>query len=398
MVSWTNPNNSDLRAVKVYRRTANTTPTDDTYLVDTLYGEPNAITTTIFGDQDGLTAGTTYYFWVRAINHSGQHSSFVGSVNGTFTAAVIGDGTITTLKLAADAVTNAKIAVDAIQGDVIAAGAIVENKLADNAITADKIASNSITSAKIAANTIVAGDIAANTITATQIAADTITASEIAANTISASEINVSTLSAISANVGTLTAGTIDASSLTISNITASNISTGTLNANRINLNGSTLGVTSDGLNIASGGVTVTEVGTRAVGSQKSASASGTSNFPDGRSGDNFGTIHTFSYTTADAGVYMIQASCMVGGDFNSTTQLESRIRVGSTVVADYLSPIGSSAIQPIIQQGTISLAANTTVTVDFQGQVKQDNPPAGEPVDIGGFSSALNIFKLSKQ
>ena len=398
LVSWTNPNNSDLRAVKVYRRTANTTPTDDTYLVDTLYGEPNAITTTIFGDQDGLTAGTTYYFWVRAINHSGQHSSFVGSVNGTFTAAVIGDGTITTLKLAADAVTNAKIAVDAIQGDVIAAGAIVENKLADNAITADKIASNSITSAKIAANTIVAGDIAANTITATQIAADTITASQIAANTISASEINVSTLSAISANVGTLTAGTIDASSLTISNITASNISTGTLNANRINLNGSTLGVTSDGLNIASGGVTVTEVGTRAVGSQKSASASGTSNFPDGRSGDNFGTIHTFSYTTADAGVYMIQASCMVGGDFNSTTQLESRIRVGSTVVADYLSPIGSSAIQPIIQQGTISLAANTTVTVDFQGQVKQDNPPAGEPVDIGGFSSALNIFKLSKQ
>ena len=438
LVSWTNPNNSDLRAVKVYRRTANTTPTNDTYLVDTLYGEPNAITTTIFGDQDGLTAGTTYYFWVRAINHSGQHSGFVGSVNGTFTAAVIGDGTITTLKLAAEAVTNAKIAVDAIQGDVIAAGAITTAKIgndqvtnaliatnavnqdsiaansvtaseivastitateiASNAITTDKINANAVTAAKITANTITASEIAANTITATQIAADTITASEMAANSITASEINVSTLSAISANVGTLTAGTIDASTLTINNITASNISAGTLNANRINLNGSTLGVTSNGLNIASGGVTVTEVGTRAVGSQKSASASGTSNFPDGRSGDNFGTIHTFSYTTADAGVYMIQASCMVGGDFNSTTQLESRIRVGSTVVADYLSPIGSAAIQPIIQQGTISLAANTTVTVDFQGQVKQDNPPAGEPVDIGGFSSALNIFKLSKQ
>jgi len=26
LISWTNPNNSDLRAVKIYRRTANTNP------------------------------------------------------------------------------------------------------------------------------------------------------------------------------------------------------------------------------------------------------------------------------------------------------------------------------------------------------------------------------------
>jgi hypothetical protein len=398
LVSWTNPNNSDLRAVKVYRRTANTTPTDDTHLVDTLYGEPNAITTTIFGDQDGLTAGTTYYFWVRAINHSGQHSSFVGSVNGTFTAAVIGDGTITELKLADDAVTNAKIAVNAIQGDVIAAGAIVEGKLGTNSISAAKIQTDAVTSAKILANNIIASKIATDAIIARHIQADQVTAGKINADAVTAREINVSTLSAISANVGTLTAGTIDASSLTINNITASNISTGTLNANRINLNGSTLSVTSNGLNIATSGITTTEIGTRAVGSQKSASASGTSNFPDGRSGDNFGTIHTFSFTASDAGLYMISASCMVGGDFHSLTQLESRIRAGSTVVADYLSPIGSAAIQPIIQQGTVNLSAAQTVTIDFQGQVKQDNPAGGEPVDIGGFSSALNIIKLSNQ
>ena len=170
------------------------------------------------------------------------------------------------------------------------------------------------------------------------------------------------------------------------------------LSADKIQIDGVTLDTSGGQLIIKTDGISTTQIGTRAVGSQKSASASGTSNFPDGRSGDNFGNIHTFSFTTADAGVYMIQESCMVGGDFHSLTQLESRIRVGSTVVADYLSPIGSAAIQPIIQQGTISLAAATTYTVDFQGQVKQDNPAGGEPVDIGGFSSALNIIKLSKQ
>ena len=210
LVSWTNPNNSDLRAVKIYRRTANTTPTDDTYLVDTLAGEPNAVTTTIFGDQDGLTAGTTYYFWVRAINHSDQHSAFSSSVNGTFTAAVIGDGTITELKLADDAVTNAKIAVDAIQGDVIAAGAIVENKLATNAITADKISANAVTAVKITAGAVVAGKLAADSIVANNIQADAVTATKIQANAVNADKINVSNLAAISANMGSITAGSID--------------------------------------------------------------------------------------------------------------------------------------------------------------------------------------------
>jgi len=394
LVSWTNPNNSDLRAVKVYRRTANTTPTDDTYLVDTLYGEPNAITTTIFGDQDGLTAGTTYYFWVRAINHSGQHSGFVGSVNGTFTAAVIGDGTITELKLADDAVTNAKIAVDAIQGDVIAAGAIVEGKLGTDSISAAKIQADAVTSAKILANNIIASKIATDAIIARHIQADQVTAGKINADAVTAREINVSTLSAISANVGTLTAGTIDASSLTISNITASNISTGTLNANLINLNGSTLGVTSNGLNIASGGVSVAEIGTRAVGSFIVNGASGSSLFGDARSSTNFNNIITATFTTAEGGDYLIVANCMVGGVFNTLTKLESRIITGTTVIADYQSPTGGSAIQPIILGGKITLSANTSYTIALQGQVIQDNTTP----DVSGFSTRISALKLNKQ
>ena len=260
LISWTNPNSSDLRAVKIYRRTANTNPTDDTHLVDTLAGEPNAVTTTIFGDQDGLSAGTTYYFWVRAINHSGQHSAFTSSVNGTFVAAVIGDGTITALKLANDAVTNAKIAVNAIQGDVIAAGAIVEDKLATNAITANKIATNAITAVKITAGAIVAGKLATNSIVATNIQTNAVTTDKINADAVNADKINVSTLSAITGNVGTLNAGTIDAASMTISNLNAGSITAGNLSATRLTLNGSTLTADGSGLKISTAGVNTTEL------------------------------------------------------------------------------------------------------------------------------------------
>jgi len=82
-VKWTNPSNKDLRAVKVYQRTANTTPTDDTHLIQTIYGAPSSISKADFGVQDGLALDTTHYFWVRAINHSGTHSSgFVSAGNG----------------------------------------------------------------------------------------------------------------------------------------------------------------------------------------------------------------------------------------------------------------------------------------------------------------------------
>ncbi len=254
LVSWTNPNVTDLRAVKVYRKTSNTTPTDDTDLVETIAGEPNAVTTTLFGDQDGLTAGTTYFFWVRAINHSGQHSSFSSSVSGNFAAAGVADGSITTLKLAAQAVTNAKIAVAAIQGDVIAAGAIVEAKLGTDAVTSAKIADNAVTSARIAAdavttakiaddavtNALIATDavnqdsIAANAVTATQIVAGTITASEIASNAITTAKINAGAITAAKIGTGEITATQIASNTITASQIAADAIGVSELAANSV--------------------------------------------------------------------------------------------------------------------------------------------------------------------
>lgn len=432
LVSWTNPNTSDFRAVKVYRKTSNSTPTDDTDLVDTIGGEPNKISTTLFGDQDGLTAGTTYYFWVRAVNHSDQHSAFSSSETGNFIKAVP-DGTIDTLQLAAQAVTNAKIAVNAIQGDVIAAGAIVEaklgvdavtsakiadnavntdqiaadaivaNKIASNAvtankitadaITADKIATNAVTSAKITAGAIVAGKLAADSIIASNIQTDAVTSDKIAADSVTANKITVSTLSAITGNLGTLSAGTIDANNVTISNLNASNISVGSLSAQRLTLNGSTLTADGTGLKITSGGVTVAEIGTRAVGALGLNGSAGVASFGDGRSGTNFADLLDVTFTSAEAGDYLIVGNCMVGGTFNTQTTLNSRIIVGSTQVADYTSPAGGAAIQPVVLAGKITLAANTSFTAKLQGQVTADN---GTP-NIVGFSRRISAIHLNK-
>jgi len=319
---------------------------------------------------------------------------------GAITESKIGADAVTTAKIADDAVTNALIATDAVNQDSIAAnsvtatqivaGTITASEIASNAITtakinagavnADKIASNSITSAKIVANTITASDIASNTITATQIAANTITSAEILAGTIVASDIQSGTLTSASGVFGTISAndittGTLNASNVDVTNLTADNITVGTLSALRLNLDGSTLTGSGSGLKISSGGVSIAEIGTRAVGAMVVNGASGTSSFGDGRSSDNFNNLITATFTTAEAGDYQIVANCMVGGVFNTLTQLESRIVVGTTVVADYSS-------------------ANTSYTVAMQGQVTQDNTTP----DIGGFSTRITALKLNKQ
>ena len=91
-ISWTNPSNTDLRAVKVYRKTADSTPSSDSDgLVETIAGEPGQKSLFFFGKHDGISAGTTYFFWVRAVNHSGVNSAFSSSVSGSFKNIVSGD-------------------------------------------------------------------------------------------------------------------------------------------------------------------------------------------------------------------------------------------------------------------------------------------------------------------
>ena len=271
VVSWINSTSADLKATKIYRRTSNTTPTDDTYLVETIYGQNGKKTSTLFGTQDGLTAGTTYYFWARSVNHSDVHSAFTSVATGSFTNVDVGeivDGAITTVKIAQDAVTNAKIAVDAIQGDVIAAGAITETKIgadavtaakmANDAVTADVVAAGAITTTKIADDAISTAKIAANAITASEIAAGSITSNEIAANTITAGQIAAGAIS-----TDELAANSITSAKIAANQITASEIAAGTITATQI----ATDTITAS--NIAAGAIATDELAANAVTAAK---------------------------------------------------------------------------------------------------------------------------------
>ena len=243
VVSWTNSTSADLKATKIYRRTSNTTPTDDTHLVDTIYGANGKKTTVVFGKQDGLDADTNYFFWVRSVNHSDVHSAFVGSATGNFTNVDVSDivnDAITEVKIASDAVTNAKIAVDAIQGDVIAAGAITEAKIGASAITTTKIDDDAITTAKINAGAITASEIASNAITTVKINANAITTAKINAGAITATEIAANAVTAVKINADAVTADKVAANA-----IVAANIVSGTITATEIASNA----ITTDKLN-----------------------------------------------------------------------------------------------------------------------------------------------------
>lgn len=237
LVSWTNSTSADLKATKIYRRTSNTTPTDDTYLVETIYGLNGKVTSTLFGTQDGLTAGTTYYFWVRSVNQSDVHSAFVGSASGNFTnvsAGEIVDGAITTVKLATDAVTNAKIAVDAIQGDVIAAGAIVEAKLGVDAVTNAKLADNAVNTAQIVSSAISAAKIATGAVTNTKLGTDAVTNAKLADNAVQTAQIAADAITTAKIATGAITSTELGTDAVTNAKLADNAVETAQLANNAI--------------------------------------------------------------------------------------------------------------------------------------------------------------------
>ncbi|MAO22836.1 MAG: hypothetical protein CMJ25_18965 [Phycisphaerae bacterium] len=85
-LSWSNPSNSDLRDIKIYRATSSGfTPNDGTNLVRTIAGVPSATQKVSFGIDDGLADSTTYYFKVKAVSFFDKESSASNQASGSFT-------------------------------------------------------------------------------------------------------------------------------------------------------------------------------------------------------------------------------------------------------------------------------------------------------------------------
>lgn len=142
----------DFAAVQVHvSTTANFNPSSGT-LVGQMLGAG------LFGI-GGLTAGTTYYVALVALNGAGQAgdpSVIVSGVPIAVPAGLPGPGSITTLMIQTGAVTTAQIA---------AAAGILGSQIAGATITTSNIFAGSITVALLAANLVVAGIVDATTIT-----------------------------------------------------------------------------------------------------------------------------------------------------------------------------------------------------------------------------------------
>ena len=163
-VSWTNPSNTDLRAVKVYRKTVDNTPTSDSDgLVETIYGEPGQKSLFFFGKQDGLSAGTTYFFWVRAVNHSGVNSAFSSSVSGSFKNIVAGDVDTTfsnTIAFKSNLTDGATI----ISGNNIQTGTLNADRIGTGTLNGSNVSVTNLSATNITGGTLSVDRIGANSL------------------------------------------------------------------------------------------------------------------------------------------------------------------------------------------------------------------------------------------
>jgi hypothetical protein len=171
-VVWVNPTDADLAFVEVYEFTASTpVPNAGTAATARIYGTDYV--------RQGLAAGAVRFYWVRAVDASGNKSAWAGGTSATASAV-----------------------------DMTGIFPITSTQIADDAITTPKLAANSITAAKVGTNEIIAtsANIANAVITTAKIA-------DAAINTAKIGDLQVSTLkiadNAVTVPVGAYTAGTI---------------------------------------------------------------------------------------------------------------------------------------------------------------------------------------------
>jgi hypothetical protein len=180
---------------------------------------------TRFGDVN-LDNATLYFYWVTAVDKSGNES-----------AKSAHDTTTTTQISAAEMVADIREEIGAARVDVVSslpssgysAGEFVylttDSKLyeyngsswvavvaevEDGSITETKIGNNSISTGKLQTNAVRSYHILSGEIDTGHLSANSITSGKISTGAVSADKIAVNTLAAINANLGTVTAGSLD--------------------------------------------------------------------------------------------------------------------------------------------------------------------------------------------
>jgi hypothetical protein len=285
-LNWVNPPELDFSHVEVYE--SGTTSSGSAIKIAEIASSSYS--------RNNLGWGVTRYYWLKAVDHSGNKSAFSAMANATsawiddpafeygiyslFTeqglyairdvtniptiGAFVGekifnredgrlyewdgttwnglgassfedlDGLLQTNQVALDAITNDLLANDAVQAENISNLAITSSKIAANAITETKISDSAISTPKIAAGAVTANNIAADSITTAKIAAGAVTATEVAANAIIAGKIAANAVTANTIAADSVTTAKIAAGAVTATEIAASTITGNKISANTI--------------------------------------------------------------------------------------------------------------------------------------------------------------------
>jgi predicted phage tail protein len=261
-LTFTPPSDSDVDHYDVFRHTAN--------VLSSASQVGDAIAN-VYVDT-GVLTGLTYYYWVRAVDRSGNPGDFTGPVNATTTPLTLADFqdlSIVNAKIANATIDDAKIATVSagkLTAGTITAGLIslgndrfkLESNLrrltvqddlnmprvllgklgsgnqdygiqiynssgflilgADglgiNVVGAGQLQDGAVTTDKLVANAVDVDKLAANSVTAVKMVAGSVTTPKLAAGAVTADKMTVAVLSAIVANLGTVTAGTLQANGL----------------------------------------------------------------------------------------------------------------------------------------------------------------------------------------
>ena len=261
-INWTNPADTDLNFVEIYENSTNTSSGA------TKVGVSGGDTFT----RTNLGLNQTKYYFLKAVDYSGNASAFTSGVSATTTylddpdfengirqifidagldliepvSSLPASGSFAgqTVFLTSDnklynwdgsSWTSSSGGVTSFSG---LSGSIAASQIPSGVITEAKLANDSVTAAKISANAVGASEIAANAITADKISAGVITGSKISANTITGGLLSTAGIitSAAQINDGIITSAKIQDAAITnakIGSLDASKITAGTIQADR---------------------------------------------------------------------------------------------------------------------------------------------------------------------
>ncbi|MAL83450.1 MAG: hypothetical protein CMF11_03735 [Idiomarina sp.] len=131
-LKWTNPSNTNLRAVEVHASTTSGfTPSTGT-LVNSYYGDVGKNKRVLLGKSSdfGFDYNTTFYFRLRAINVLGTATAYTSQVAGSFTKAVSADiDSISANQITAGTIDASQIDVENLNAAKITTGEISVNRL-----------------------------------------------------------------------------------------------------------------------------------------------------------------------------------------------------------------------------------------------------------------------------